>query len=671
MVGWWLFGSLLAATSLQTWLSSPALAATVISPPTYAAVWSALMRTPVPGPDGADFSWPLAFALVSIAMLLTFAARVMLRRAFGSRDLLMAAREVGRGWTSLGLWEPVRLIGVMTGWTAWQTTLEGAIPLWIAAATAWGLTSAFRSTIIAEVPSASTAPVRRWAGLWIAAGVYSVVYVTMNWRLWFNLYLPHGDSAMYEEHLWNVLAGRGFRSALDQGLFLGEHIQFVHLGLLPVYWFCRSHLLLELCESLALASGVFPLALMTYRHTQSRRVATAAAVAYLLYFPLQFLDIEIDLKTFRPEAFGIPILLWTLERLDAGRMRGFLLGVLGCLTVKEDYAIILAPLGLWIVVHAFRRPEAVGLSGPVARWRAVGIGLTLFGPVYLWTATRVLIPWFRPGEEVHYTRYFSRLGDSPEAILQTFLFRPDIVAGEILTPSTMLYALALLVPFGLIPLLSPGRLSVGLPLFGVLCLNELARDPRHHFHAPLVAIVAWALAAGLGNWSRVAERMRWFTAETWSTRDASRWVLTSALATGCCFSLSPLGWPFWDPGSTWNWRTLYGPTDRGAAFAKLAPLIPLTAHVASTDFVHPRFTHHAGSYDYSGYLRKISGYERRVPEDTDFIVIDTSHRYSTIKTPAEIPEYHDHPELWELLPETAAGPFIVLRRRPTSAAKGP
>ncbi len=671
MVGWWIIGSLLAATSLQTWLSSPALAATVISPPTYAAVWSALMRTPVPGQEGADFAWSLAFGLVLVAMLLTCAIGVVLRRAFGLRDRWQTVQLVGRGWTYLGLWEPVRLIGVMTGWTAWQTTLEGAIPLWIAAAAAWRLTSVLRPSHTTVDQAVDIPSVRRWSGLWIAAAVYSVVFVTMNWRLWFNLYLPHGDSAMYEEHLWNVLAGRGFRSALDQGLFLGEHIQFVHLGLLPLYWFCRSHPLLELCESLALASGVFPLALMTYRHTQSRRIATAAAVAYLLYFPLQFLDIEIDLKTFRPEAFGIPILLWTLERLDAGRMRGFLLGVLGCLTVKEDYAIILAPLGLWIAGHAFRRPETVGLSGPASRWRAVGIGLTLFGPVYLWTATRVLIPWFRPGEEVHYTRYFSRLGDSPEAIIQTFLFRPDIVAGEVLTPSTMLYFLALLVPFGLIPLLSPGRLLVGLPLFGVLCLNELARDPRHHFHAPLVAIVAWGLAAGLGNWPRIAERCRWFTAATWSARDAGRWVLFSSLATGWFFSLSPLGWPFWDPGSNWNWRTLYGPTDRGVAFAKIAPLIPPSAHVASTDFVHPRFTHHAGSYDYSGYLRKISGYERRVPDDTDYIVIDTTHRYSTIKTPAEIPEYRDHPEVWELLPETANGPFIVLRRRSVPATKDP
>src|SRR6185503_11115540 len=87
--------------------------------------------------------------------------------------------------------------------------------------------------------------------VWGIVGIYVVVFVTMNWRLYFNLLIPHGDSAMYEEHLWNVLHGKQFRSYLDQGLFLGEHIQVVHLGLLPLYVLWPSHLLLELCESLA------------------------------------------------------------------------------------------------------------------------------------------------------------------------------------------------------------------------------------------------------------------------------------------------------------------------------------------------------------------------------------------------------------------------------------
>ncbi|MCI0705041.1 MAG: DUF2079 domain-containing protein, partial [Planctomycetia bacterium] len=335
--------------------------------------------------------------------------------------------------------------------------------------------------------------------------------------------------------------------------------------------------------------------------------------------------------------------------------------------VKEDYTLVLGPLGVWIAATAWFAPTRLRAEQHRRRWLLFGIGVAIFSVIYLWLATRVVMPWFRPGEEIHYTRYFSRLGDTPEAIVQTVLTRPGFVAGEVLTTSTWLYALALLVPVGGLVLLSPGRLAVGLPLFGVLCLNELARDPRHHFHAPLVAIVFWSVAAGLAKLPRAADwtcRVLRITPQDSADllRTGGHWLWTSALASGLSFSMSPLGLAFWDPGSSWNWRRLYGPTQRGAEFAKIAPLIPVSARVTSTDFVHPRFTHHERSYDYSGYVRKVSGYEQRVPDDADFIVIDATHPYSRYHRPEDVPEYHQA-DRWELVPDQTNGYFIVLRRR--------
>src|SRR5262249_40495095 len=57
----------------------------------------------------------------------------------------------------------------------------------------------------------------------------------------------------------------------------------------------------------------------------------------------------------------------------------------------------------------------------------------------------------------------------------------------------------LLAPLGFLPLLSPGRLAVGAPLFGVLCLSTMTNSAWHHFHAPLVPILFWGAAAGLAN----------------------------------------------------------------------------------------------------------------------------------------------------------------------------
>ena len=698
-----LFGTLLATSGLQTWLSSRSLATNFVSPST----WRLLVRQPVGSLGSAEqaeitFS-AIAFVLgsVSVVTWLVGAWWLARRRSSSFLDALVTWGLAGWGWWCLiDLWEWVWIVAGIIGATSVSGLLTVSPQLWLAGCLAGWLATlltlagggsvdeaiSYDSPLNAEnTMRASTFATQRW--LWWACGLYVVVFTAMNWRLYFNLLMPHGDSVMYEEHLWNVLHGKGFRSYLDQGLFFGEHIQFVHLFLLPLYVLWPSHLLLELCESTALALGAFPVFWMTRRHTSSKGLALAVAVAYLLYAPMQFLDIEIDLKTFRPEAFGIPLLLLTLDQLERRQLLGTLLGLAFTLSVKEDYAIVFGPLGVWIAwsrvvddvvrsssltvsVRPITKRTLVSFLLPADRTRfALGMTLSVFSVIYLWLATRVVMPWFRLGVEVHYTRYFAKFGESPEQIVATMLTNPGLLFGELTSTATALYALLLLAPLAFVPLCSPGRLAVGLPLFGILCLNELAKDPRHQFHAPLVAVLFWALAGGLPRALALTRTAlaRWSpelttvvsTARTFCTH----LIWTSALCTGLFLSISPLGLPFWDVGSSWYWRTLYGPSRRGELFARVVPLIPRESRVASTDFVHPRFTHYERSYDYSGYRRKVAGDRVGVPEDTDFLVIDTQHHYSEIKTPRDVPEYRDHPAEWELLPDETEGYFLVLKRR--------
>jgi uncharacterized membrane protein len=667
---------LLASSCVQTWLTSRVLTSNFISP----ASWMSLVGVQV-GPGGAPDEAPIEFTSIAA----TAAAMIVSTWILGS---IFLARRTGRSiasalvcwglwgslwWCLLDLWEWAWIGGGLIGWQGLVTFLTVTPQFWLAFCVSGWLTTLCCLSI---KPAQSTLNVTsessprtstRW--LWLACGLYIVIFTTMNWRLYFNLLIPHGDSAMYEEHLWNVLHGKGFRSYLDQGLFWGEHIQFVHLFLIPLYVLWPSHLLLELAESTALALGAFPVYWMTRRQSGSDKLALAASIAYLLYAPMQFLDIEIDLKTFRPEAFGIPLLLLTLDQLERRNLRGLLLGMCMTFTVKEDYALIFGPLGLWIFTRDLwqRRSQTV-IQASKVRWWLVGISMSVGSVAYLWVATRVVMPWFRSGAEVHYARYFEKFGKTPEQIVQTMVTQPGLLFGELISTSTVLYALAMLAPVAFLAFFSPGRLAVGGPLFGILCLNELAKDPRHQFHAPLVAIVFWAVTAGIPNAIEcskiIVARLSEVTLSPALLSTLIRSLLvTTALATNFFFSLGPLGISFWDPGSSWFWRTLYAPSRRAALFAGVPPKIPISSRVASTDFVHPRFTHYDRSYDYSGYRRKVSNYEEHVPEDTDFIVIDTQHRYSEIKNPSEIPEYRDHPEQWELLPDQTEGYFIILMRK--------
>ena len=562
-----------------------------------------------------------------------------------------------RWWMILLAWQGLSILGLLSGWSGLQNLTTSTIPFWLALACGLANSRVFCPAEVdrTDVPNLSSRPSTATS---IAMLLFVVTFTAMNWQLYANLQTPHGDSAMYEEHLWNITHGKGFRSYLDQGLFLGEHIQVIHLLLLPIYVLWPSHLLLELSEAVALALCAIPVFHIALRHSGSRRAATLLSVAVLIYVPLHFLEISIDLKTFRPISFGVPLLLLAIDSLERKQYRRlFLLWIPLTLMAKEDFAAIFAPLGLWVAWNAW--------SGEKSRTDLkAGLGLTLFATLYLIFVIKFAIPWFRAGADVHYARYFGELGNSPGDIARSLFTQPSAVFNRLCSLRTLIYAAVLLVPLGGLPLLSPSRLLVGVPLFGVLSLMQLSEEsgsaatdvliPYHHFHAPLIPILFWAAAAGLG---RLEHRSRWT-----APRGASV-AFFSGLVTAIFFSLSPLGVAFWDPHSVHNWKSLYVVDERAQQIDKVLAQIPEGARVASTDFVHPRLTHYERSYDYSQYVRKVSGYELRVPEDTDYIVIDTAHRYSWIHTPDEIPELREEPDRWELLPDTTKGYFLILKRR--------
>ncbi|MGE3314756.1 MAG: DUF2079 domain-containing protein [Planctomycetaceae bacterium] len=704
-----LIASALFAVAAQTLLQSSATATIFFSTSSWQRIVGALGGAAVPQPNGqivVDLPLgPLFFAvlLFSITTWLTGAWWISRRTGWSVSASLGAWGAFGWLWGIFaGSWEVARIAAFATGFTSLEALLLGTPHFWLGlAGGGWMATlcmlagsagsaqtpltsgsapakGAGERTHAASVQSHRRDGYRIPLGIWILMAVYVVVFTAMNWQLYRALLLPHGDSAMYEEHLWNFSHGKGFRSYLDQGLFLGEHVQVVHLFLLPIYLLWPSHLLLELCQSAILATGAIPVFWLARRHTGSALAGTCLGAAYLLYFPLQFLDIAIDLKTFRPNAFGVPMVLFALDQFERRNYKSMIVWLLLTLTAQEDWAIILACLGAWIALKPWLSSRGAADKPPSGTRnpkldRLLGLGIALFNFCYLVLATRVIILWFRDWKEIHYAGYFSKFGKSLTEVVWNMATNPVLLYQELFTTQTVVYILAVLLPLGFVPLLSPGRLAVGVPVFVTLCLNEVARDPRHHFHAPIVPIIFWAAAAGLGNvgsfraWltSRLAKRdSRPIAGSDESVqRFAAHFTWTCALASGLFLSLSPLGLTFWDPGSAFYWRNLYVPGQRAVMAKRVVQKIPTTAKVASTDFIHPRFTHYERSYDYSDYPRAVSNYELKVPDDTDYIVIDTRHPYSKIRSPDQLREYRDHKDEWELLPDDTDGYFIVLKRR--------
>lgn len=687
LLGWGLIVAVATATAAvatQTVLETPDSADKLFSEPTWRLIVESL---------GGRFDYGRAEVHVPLGALTAVLSAVSAAAwlfgggliAWGSgrppAEALAAWGKFGWAWWFVpGVWEAMRLATFAAGLEGFSGFLV-ASPNFLFAFLSAGWAATFFTLLLRDSAAAAEAGLGRYgrlpAAVWAGMAAYFGVFATMNVLLWQGLRVPHGDSAMFEEHLWNLTHGKGFRSFIDGHVFLGEHFQVAHLLLLPAHLVWPSHLLLELCQSAALAAGAVPVFRMARRQTASRRSALLLAVAYLLYFPMQMLDLDVVGKTFRVEAFGVLFLLLASDELDRGRLGRTAAFLLLALAAREDFGIVFAPLGLWIIGDAWRagRGETSGNEAAVrARERnrrvVFGTALAALSTAYVLFVVKVGIPYFRGGEP-HYVSYFGRLGGSLDEVLHNVLTDPASLLRGLATYKAVLYAVALLLSVGFLPLLSPGRLAVGLPLFATVCLNELSRGPYHHFHAPLVPVVFWAAAAGLG---------RGPAAVTWFRRRVGRWCLTDgasdaarrwaahyawtgAFALGFFFSYGPMGVLFWDPGSDFYWQKRFVPGPRAETFPNVFARIPADSRVAATDYVRPRFTHHDRPYDYGRFPRAVNDGRPGAPPDSDYIVIDVIGNELGIERPDQVPEYRDHPGRWEILPNETGGLYVVLKRR--------
>jgi len=522
---------------------------------------------------------------------------------------------------------------------------------------------------------ASVAPLKSASTSWdlvkaiTAVALFVVVFFTLEYAQYQSLHVPHGDSGMYEEHLWNLWNGRGFRSQIDDGrLFLGEHFQFFHVFLMPLYLLHPTLPTLNLCEVIALASGGIAVFLLA-RRMNLGMAAFPLTLAYLLYFPVQYLTLESSWKTFRPETFGSPLMLWALLAVESNRRLVAIILLLFSFTAKEDYAITAAAIGAWIVLRGSLRfarsasptdqPLAPHVMNQPRRDVLVGTALVMGSTGFLLWVLLWFIPYFRGGVP-HYTAYFHDLGNSPIEVARHLVEKPILLWERLATPRNGAFFFAMMFPLGFLPLLAPTRFAVAVPAFGYLMLSSLdaLAQPWFHFHGPLIPVLFWATIGAIRNLSREVSPsfLGWF-------------VCVLCLVTGMEEGRSPLSWKFWDPiyGSPtkeWRgetlfepmgdyWRSVYIPDERANSFAEVQQLIRPSERVAATDYIRSRFTHHAAAFEYPTLKKHVS------IDDVDVIVIDRKEGWW-----GREPNNPDRELLQALAKHSPVGTRVEIRGRP-------
>jgi len=340
------------------------------------------------------------------------------------------------------------------------------------------------SGYVREHPEATAA----WLMLAVAIAIYIVAYASKSiyaYRIGVTLF----DLAVFEQAFWNATQGTLFYSSLEGDIsHFGRHFSPFLILLLPFYMLHRDPTTLLILQSVALGLAAIPLYLVAQKRLNSSAMALVIAFVYLASPVVH--DINI-VNEFHEVAFAVPLLFLAFHALETRRWWLYGLSVLGALMVKEDVALIVAALGLYVVA--------------VERRYRIGAATVVAAVVWFVVVMELVIPWFRGSAGSLPVHGYEYLGDGTFGIATGILTQPGDLLEVMTSEPKQQYLKWLFLPVGFIALLAPRVLFIAVP--GLLLVLASTHPPTYRiferYIAPALPFVFLAAVVGVEQLSRV------------------------------------------------------------------------------------------------------------------------------------------------------------------------
>ncbi len=448
------------------------------------------------------------------------------------------------------------------------------------------------------------------------------------------------DLGYHDQVVWNTLQGRPYRITLyrqdetaryfvdvpldqirDPDSLLSYHVEPLLVLIAPIYWLWDDVRALLLLQAGALTLGAW----LAYRLGSRRLGNPWAGLAIALLYLLAPARQAAALSDFHTVAITAPLFLLALDALDTKKTWLFFLASLLCLIGREDTAIIVIAMALYAAAFhpRLRRPALI---------------LTVVSMVYLYVATRVIMPHYNGLDGPTYLYRYSQFGASLREMAQTALNEPQRYWNWLRQPDSTAYLTGLLATGGLVAVAAPEILAIILPM---IALNSLANtgwpsSGGAHYSVVLVPFLVFAAAVGLarlGRWSTAAAN-RWgqrstsetpphshpppaFPASKWLVRGPVALFIILALAIALWFQIEQGVAPF---SKRWSWNA---PNTHHRLGANILDMVPAEAPVSAQSTLYPHLSHRQQIYQFPTIA------------DAEYIVLDVTNS----PAPLDYPDY--------------------------------
>ncbi len=309
--------------------------------------------------------------------------------------------------------------------------------------------------LLNRVPDFGELPIRlsrRWMlGLIISIGaiLFSGLIILLLCR-YYSYSSPCYDFGIFSQMFYYMAeTGEPLTTCERDGLLshFAVHVSPIFYLYLPFYAMIPSPATLIVMQAIFLFSGAVPLVLLARRLSLSRVLTVVLAVLYFAY-PAMIGGCFYDLHE---NKLLLPLLLWVFYFLETKRYPAVYLFAVLVLLVKEDAPIYIAFVALyWLAARPRKRHAVV---------------LLLLSVLYFMGAVWYLETY---GDGAMFGRYQNLIGyeGTPMDLLRTALLNPSLILRELLDEEKLAFLAYMLLPLGLLPVMTKhlSRLILLLPM---------------------------------------------------------------------------------------------------------------------------------------------------------------------------------------------------------------
>lgn len=200
---------------------------------------------------------------------------------------------------------------------------------------------------------------------WVVVGMVAV-YVVIVSRVLIDVHLGLGTSSydigLYDQGTWLLSRFEApFVTLMGRNL-LGDHASLVMFFVVPFYWIVPGSETLLVLQTIAIGAGAIPLFAYARKALESDVLGVLIAGCWLLNPAVNGTAYE----NFHPDGFIGFFLPLALYAALTERWRLYLVAFVLCLTVKEDVALVMVPLGIFVALRKHRKWGVVSAIASVA-----------------------------------------------------------------------------------------------------------------------------------------------------------------------------------------------------------------------------------------------------------------------------------------------------------------